>query len=466
MRARLEAERWLRYLWATCRTKMPENSMPPAKKCQRKRGRRDLRTGRDHVPCADDDTTGTPDRPLPHARVRRRRRRVQQQRWKRRRDGAGNAPGVAKIFNVRGEGAAGDGATDDTAAFQQALTRCAERGGGEVVVPAGQLPHRLGRHRLQDDAPLRARRDDHRQGRPAGVPGAADPLGGPLARRAPRAYSRRERARRRHRRPRDHRRRDRSSATCAARAGRASSSSSSAPASASKGFSINYERMWAVHPTYCQRRDDRRADDPLEARQRRRDRRRFLPRRPHHQLRHRRRRRRHRPEIRPRPGRRAHRPADRERLHRRLQARQRVRRAGDRHGDVRRRAQREVRATARSRAGRTRSSSKAASAAAGSSRTSKAATSKRKASAFLRIDLITKGIQDEQPVEGLAGLPVARNFRFENVTAHDVPFLVDAALDPAGAAARGPVAGRTSRGRAARRSSWRTSATSSCATST
>jgi hypothetical protein len=44
--------------------------------------------------------------------------------------------------------------------------------------------------------------------------------------------------------------------------------------------------------------------------------------------------------------------------------------------------------------------------------------------------LITKGIQDEQPVEGPEGIPVARNFQFENVTAHDVPFLVDAALIP------------------------------------
>jgi hypothetical protein len=53
-----------------------------------------------------------------------------------------------------------------------------------------------------------------------------------------------------------------------------------------------------------------------------------------------------------------------------------------------------------------------------------------RASAFLRIDLLTKGIQDEQPVEGMTGVPVARNLRFENVTAHDVPFLVDAALIP------------------------------------
>jgi len=52
-----------------------------------------------------------------------------------------------------------------------------------------------------------------------------------------------------------------------------------------------------------------------------------------------------------------------------------------------------------------------------------------KANAFLRIDLLTKGIQDEQPVEGVAGIPIARNLRFSNVTAA-VPFLVDAALVP------------------------------------
>ena len=52
-----------------------------------------------------------------------------------------------------------------------------------------------------------------------------------------------------------------------------------------------------------------------------------------------------------------------------------------------------------------------------------------KAGAFLRIDLITKGIQDEQPVEGFEGIPTARNLRFSNVTAA-VPFLVDAALIP------------------------------------
>ncbi|HVW20984.1 MAG TPA: glycosyl hydrolase family 28-related protein [Opitutaceae bacterium] len=41
-------------------------------------------------------------------------------------------------YNVRSFGAAGDGATKDTAAFQKALDACAVNGGGEVVVPAGR----------------------------------------------------------------------------------------------------------------------------------------------------------------------------------------------------------------------------------------------------------------------------------------------------------------------------------------
>jgi len=40
-------------------------------------------------------------------------------------------------FNVKSFGAAGDGATKDTVAFQHALDTCAISGGGEVVVPAG-----------------------------------------------------------------------------------------------------------------------------------------------------------------------------------------------------------------------------------------------------------------------------------------------------------------------------------------
>ncbi len=41
-------------------------------------------------------------------------------------------------YNVRDFGAKGDGTTKDTAAFQRALDACAVNGGGEVLVPAGQ----------------------------------------------------------------------------------------------------------------------------------------------------------------------------------------------------------------------------------------------------------------------------------------------------------------------------------------
>ncbi|HET7536537.1 MAG TPA: glycosyl hydrolase family 28-related protein [Candidatus Didemnitutus sp.] len=43
-----------------------------------------------------------------------------------------------RTYNVRDFGAKGDGAAKDTAAFQKALDTCAVNGGGEVVVPAGR----------------------------------------------------------------------------------------------------------------------------------------------------------------------------------------------------------------------------------------------------------------------------------------------------------------------------------------
>jgi polygalacturonase len=50
---------------------------------------------------------------------------------------------------------------------------------------------------------------------------------------------------------------------------------------------------------------------------------------------------------------------------------------------------------------------------------------------FLRLNMAGSGIQDQDPVPGLAGLPTARNWSFRNVTVHDVPHLVQATeLDP------------------------------------
>jgi len=45
---------------------------------------------------------------------------------------------------------------------------------------------------------------------------------------------------------------------------------------------------------------------------------------------------------------------------------------------------------------------------------------------FLRIDQTNAGIQDADPVPGLEGLPLFRNFRFENIRVQDAPVLVEA----------------------------------------
>jgi polygalacturonase len=44
---------------------------------------------------------------------------------------------------------------------------------------------------------------------------------------------------------------------------------------------------------------------------------------------------------------------------------------------------------------------------------------------FLRFNLLGSGIQDQDPVPGVAGIPAARNFRFSNVHVRDCPKLLD-----------------------------------------
>jgi polygalacturonase len=64
---------------------------------------------------------------------------------------------AALKLNVRDFGAQGDGATKNTAAFQQALDRCSVLGGGEVVVPAGN--YRTGAIALRSNTLLRLEND-------------------------------------------------------------------------------------------------------------------------------------------------------------------------------------------------------------------------------------------------------------------------------------------------------------------
>lgn len=44
---------------------------------------------------------------------------------------------------------------------------------------------------------------------------------------------------------------------------------------------------------------------------------------------------------------------------------------------------------------------------------------------FLRFNILNSGIQDQDPVPGLEGIPTIRNFRFTNVRVKDCPLLVD-----------------------------------------
>jgi polygalacturonase len=51
---------------------------------------------------------------------------------------AGSPASTGKTFDVRQMGAVADGRTKDTAAFQQAIDQCSAAGGGQVIVPAGE----------------------------------------------------------------------------------------------------------------------------------------------------------------------------------------------------------------------------------------------------------------------------------------------------------------------------------------
>ena len=67
-------------------------------------------------------------------------------------------------LNVRKVGAAGDGATRDTAAFQRAINACAAANGGEVVVPAGD--YLIGSIELKSYTILRLEKGAHLLGSP------------------------------------------------------------------------------------------------------------------------------------------------------------------------------------------------------------------------------------------------------------------------------------------------------------
>ena len=67
-------------------------------------------------------------------------------------------------LNVRTFGAVGDGKTKDTAAFQKALDACAAANGGEVVVPVGN--YLIGSIELKSSTTLRLEKDAHLIGSP------------------------------------------------------------------------------------------------------------------------------------------------------------------------------------------------------------------------------------------------------------------------------------------------------------
>lgn len=44
---------------------------------------------------------------------------------------------------------------------------------------------------------------------------------------------------------------------------------------------------------------------------------------------------------------------------------------------------------------------------------------------FLRFNILNSGLQDQQPVPGMEGIPTIKNFYFNNIRVKDVPVLVD-----------------------------------------
>jgi polygalacturonase len=75
---------------------------------------------------------------------------------------AGGAPRLA--VDVRASGATGDGKTKDTAAFQKAIDESSTAGGGEVLVPAGE--YLVGSIELKSNTTLRLAKDAHLIGSP------------------------------------------------------------------------------------------------------------------------------------------------------------------------------------------------------------------------------------------------------------------------------------------------------------
>jgi polygalacturonase len=82
------------------------------------------------------------------------------------RDQQQNLPAAVpkRTLNVREFGATGDGTTKDTAALQKAIDRCAELGGGEVLVPAGN--YLTGAVGLRSGVMLRLEKDTTISGSP------------------------------------------------------------------------------------------------------------------------------------------------------------------------------------------------------------------------------------------------------------------------------------------------------------